>query len=202
MARATLSKWASDVMATSRDLRVPKMIERRDDALEVAALGLLQPGKDFLEWRAEGFANDFRTLEEIKRVDPGGRQRRSFDAFRVALNRGTGIDPIADTVPYAGKDRSNHEVRIGVGTGDAMFDPDGGAMPTRYAQGHGAIVEAPMRRHGHVGLRHIAPVGVGRLRPDGHEVGHGFAHAAQGMTEQRRDWIADKQVLSRLVLQA
>src|SRR5262245_2997420 len=133
MARATLSKWASDVMATSRDLRVPKMIERRDDALEVAALGLLQPGKDFLEWRAEGIANDFRTLEEIKRVNPGSRQLRRFDSFRVALDRRARIDCVGNAVPYAGKDRGNHQVRIGVGTGDAMLDAGRGARAVRNA---------------------------------------------------------------------
>src|SRR5262245_50352986 len=133
MARATLSKWASDVMATSRDLRVPKMIERRDDALKVTALGLLQPGKDLLEWRAEGFANDFRALEEIKRVNPGSWQLRRLDSFRVALDRRAGIDCVGNAVPYAGKDRSNYQVRIGVGAGDAMLNPGRGGDAVRNA---------------------------------------------------------------------
>jgi hypothetical protein len=68
-------------MATSRDLRVPKMIEWRDDAFEVATLGMLKSGEHLLEGRAEGIADDLRPVEEIKRVNPSGRQRRRLYGF-------------------------------------------------------------------------------------------------------------------------
>src|SRR5512147_1108030 len=48
------------VMSTSCDTRIPKVIERGNDTLEVAALGVLQARKDLLEGRAESAANDLR----------------------------------------------------------------------------------------------------------------------------------------------
>ena len=158
---------------------------------------MLQAREHVLERRTERLAHDLRALEVIERVDPGGRQRRRLDRLGVALDRRSGIDLVGDAVAHAGKDRGDHEIGIGVGAGNAMLDARRGTVAAGNAQGDRAIVEAPMRGHGDIGLRHVAPVGVGGLGPDGHEIGHGLAHAAERVTEQRRDGIAGEEVLSR-----
>ena len=62
------------------------MVQRRDDTLEVGALGLLQTIKDILEAGAEGIADDFGALEGIERVDPGRcvRLLKAADEMRPA----------------------------------------------------------------------------------------------------------------------
>src|SRR5262245_6767772 len=186
----------------SSDARIPEVSERGDDALEIAALGMFQPGENLLERRAEGAANNARTLKTVERIDPGGRERRRFDRFGIAFDRGARVDAVGDAMIYAGKHRSDHEIGIGVGAGDAMLDAGRAALPPRDPERHGAVVEAPMRRQRHVGLGHVAAVGVGGLGPDRHEVGHGLAHAAKRVTEERGDGIAGEEVRARAVEQA
>ena len=69
------------------------------------------------------------------------------------------------------------------------------------SQSDGAIVETPMRRHGDIGLGHVAPVGVGGLSPDRHEVRHRLAQAPERVPEQGRDGIAREEVRSRPIEQ-
>src|SRR3989304_9216768 len=119
------------------------MSERGDDALEVAALGMLQARKNILEGRTESSANDLRALEEIEGVDPGGRKGRRFDRLRVALDGRPRIDLVGNTVAHAGKDGRDHEVGIGVGAGDAMRDAGRRAGVAGNAEGPGGGVDGP-----------------------------------------------------------
>src|SRR6185437_9797489 len=90
------------VMRRSCDTRIPQVIKRCDDPLEVAALGMFQAKKDLLEGRAECAANDLRALEAIEGVDPGGGQRRRFHRLGVALDGRPRIDPVSEAVAHAG----------------------------------------------------------------------------------------------------
>ncbi len=95
------------------------------------------------------------------------------------------------------KHRCDHEIGVGVGTGNPMLDAGRRAVAEGDAQSDGAIVEAPLSGHRNIGLWHVAPIGVGRLRPNRHEIGHRLAQAAQRMRNSGEIGIAGKEVLVR-----
>ncbi len=83
----------------------------------------------------------------------------------------------------AGKDGCDHQIGIGIGAGNAVLDASAWAHLIGNAQRDCAVVEAQCGAMD-IGLRYVTAVGVGGLGPDGHEVAHGFAQAAERVTEQ------------------
>ncbi|MCY1528611.1 hypothetical protein D9M68_637220 [compost metagenome] len=85
-----------------------------------------------------------------------------------------------------GEDRRGGQVGVGVGAADAVLDMSALGRPTRYAEGHGAVVHPPAlgQRRVAVGLEAAEGVGVGA--EDGQGVQQGGHHAADGVAQQGR----------------
>ena len=115
------------------------------------------------------------------------RAEKSLDALRAMLSATARVRRGGQTLDIDASE---------LVPGDAMLDTGRAAVAAWNTQGNRAVVEAPMRGKRDIGFRHIAAVGVGRLRPDRHEIRHGVAHATECVTEQRRDGIAGKEIPS------
>ncbi|MNH35129.1 hypothetical protein D3C79_957870 [compost metagenome] len=83
----------------------------------------------------------------------------------------------------AGQNRRHHQVRVGIGTGHAVFDTHSIAAAGRHTDRNGTIVQAPAWRVRHIKLGTEATVGVDVRAEEGHRRRHGFQHATNGMAQ-------------------
>ncbi|MNO31211.1 hypothetical protein D3C76_211630 [compost metagenome] len=85
---------------------------------------------------------------------------------------------------HAGQYGGHHQVRVGVGTGHAVLDAHGVRRAGRYAQGHGAVVQAPAWRVRYVELRAEAAVRVDVRAEERHLRRQGLQHTADRVAQR------------------
>ncbi len=102
----------------------------------------------------------------------------------VAFGRRAWIDLVGQTMVNAGQHGRHQQVRVGIGTGNAVFDTHGVRRAGRYAQGHGAVVQTPGRGVRHVELGTKPAVRVDVRAEERHRRRQGLEHTADRVTQR------------------
>ncbi|MNE69319.1 hypothetical protein D3C80_1650380 [compost metagenome] len=127
---------------------------------------------------------DFAVIQRAQGIAQVVRQALLQLLVGVAFDRRLGLDLVGQAMVNAGKDRREHQVRVGIGAGYTVLKAHIVAAVGGHAYGHGAVVQAPARRIGHVELRTEAAVGVDVGAKESHRSRHGFQHATNGVAQR------------------
>src|SRR5678815_1530931 len=129
-------------MSARRSYRVeiPFVVTVADERAELLALVALDCEEHIEEAAAERIGHELRIRRALDGLRPVQRPARRY-SLRVAIagDRRTGIRLRIDAAQHTGEHQSGHQIRVRVGSGDAMLDMTALGRTRRHAQTHGAV---------------------------------------------------------------
>ena len=149
---------------------------------ELLQLAFLARDEDVDVLRIDVLVQDFAVIQLAQRITQVIRQALFQLLVRVAFDRLARLDLVGQAMVNACQHGRHHQVRVGVSTRHAVLQAHGIRGSGRYAQRHGAVVQAPAWRIGHIELRAKAAIGVDVRAQERHGRGQGLEHTADSVT--------------------
>ena len=141
-------------------MQVPVVFEVGDGVFKLFQLALFTGHKNIDVFWIDVFGHDLAIVQLTQCITQVVRQALLVLLVGVAFYRSTRFDFVGQTVVNTGQHRRHQQVRVGIGTGNPVFDTHGIGRTGRYADRDRTVVQAPARRVRHVELCAETTVGV------------------------------------------